>query len=233
MVKFENIHIFELMEVLKKLDIRTTAAGYRKRYVLAKCKCGNINEYTENSIKSGNTKSCGKNQCAINKNALTRQLEYSVLQNIKTRCYNKNRDYYKDYGGRGIKVCQEWLNNPQSFIDWAKLNGYQKGLYIDRINANGNYEPLNCRFVDAKINARNTRVLQLNNNSGYRGVSKHLDKNKGEFWRARVGIDGKNISLGVYKNKIDAALAYDEYVINNKTGHTLNNIKHDSQSRIK
>jgi hypothetical protein len=221
------------MEVVKDLGIRKTKAGYRKRYVVAKCSyCGSEKEYTENSIKTGNTKSCGCERYTINLKALTRQSEYALLQNIKTRCYNKNRDYYYLYGGRGISVCKEWLESPESFISWARLNGYKKGLYIDRINPNGNYEPSNCRFVDAKINSRNTRVLSVSNSSGYRGVTAKKEKNGNTKWRARVGIDGKNISLGVYVDKKQAALAYNNYVIDNNTGHTINNIEHDKKSRI-
>lgn len=221
------------MEIIKDLGVKITKAGYKKKHVIAKCGyCGSEKEYLENSIKTGNTKSCGCERYAINKKALTRQPEYWVLQYMKTRCYNKNRTYYYLYGGRGIKVCNKWMQNPQSFIDWARKNGYKKGLYIDRIDPNGNYTPENCRFVDAKINARNTRILYSSNNSGYRGVVAKKQRNGNIDWRARVGLDGKNISLGVYKRKIDAAKAYNDYVIKNNTGHTLNNLLWHNETEI-
>lgn len=82
----------------------------------------------------------------------------SIIRTIKFRCYNPKSDQYKNYGARGIKVCDEWLNGTEGFYNWAKANGYRRGLQIDRIDVNGNYEPSNCRWVEPKVNARNRRV---------------------------------------------------------------------------
>ena len=79
---------------------------------------------------------------------------------MKQRCYNKNKDNYKWYGGRGISVCDEWLNNFMSFYDWSINNGYKDGLKIDRIDVNKNYCPENCRFITQKEQCRNTRKNQ-------------------------------------------------------------------------
>lgn len=79
---------------------------------------------------------------------------FRIWSNMKTRCNNPNSNYYKRYGGRGIKVCDEW-NDFQVFYDWAMSNGYNDNLSIDRINNNGNYEPSNCRWVDMKTQGRN------------------------------------------------------------------------------
>ena len=76
---------------------------------------------------------------------------------MKKRCYNSNDKAYNYYGGRGIKVCDEWLNDFQTFYDWSMNNGYNEHLTIDRIDVNGNYEPNNCRWVDYKIQNRNSR----------------------------------------------------------------------------
>ena len=81
----------------------------------------------------------------------------SKLSDIKIRCYSKNCFHYKNYGGRGIKVCDEWLVGTDNFIKWARENGFKLGLEIDRIDNNGNYSPSNCRFVTRKENCRNTR----------------------------------------------------------------------------
>lgn len=82
---------------------------------------------------------------------------YTVWCHIKARCYNTHDKSYKYYGGRDIKMCDEWYNNYVTFKDWAVNNGYSKGLTIDRIDVNGNYEPNNCRWVTMKQQSRNTR----------------------------------------------------------------------------
>ena len=69
---------------------------------------------------------------------------------MKARCYNKDNSEYKNYGARGIKICDEWLNNVKKFYDWALENGYKENLSIDRINNDGNYEPNNCRWANKK-----------------------------------------------------------------------------------
>lgn len=89
-------------------------------------------------------------------------LIYNVWKNMKGRCNNPNYKVYKNYGGRGIKVCDEWQNEENGFINfynWAIENGYKErsGLSIDRIDVNGNYEPNNCRWVDSKIQTINRR----------------------------------------------------------------------------
>lgn len=96
---------------------------------------------------------------------------YNIWQSMKQRCYNVNSVKYKNYGGRGIKVCEEWRNDFHCFKAWALENGYdynktRKEQSIDRINNNGNYEPSNCRFVSHSNNCRNknNNVLLTKNN---------------------------------------------------------------------
>lgn len=81
---------------------------------------------------------------------------YSVWSTMMHRCYNESRVKYKDYGGRGIKVCEEW-HNPNAFIDWAEAHGWAKDLQLDRKENNADYSPENCWFTTPKINSRNRR----------------------------------------------------------------------------
>ena len=83
---------------------------------------------------------------------------YTIWVSMKQRCYYKKHKNYNDYGGRGIIVCKEWRNNPMAFINWAMQNGYKEGLTLDRIDYNGNYEPINCRFVTWTEQHNNTRA---------------------------------------------------------------------------
>lgn len=81
-----------------------------------------------------------------------------IRHSMYCRCYYSSTHGYERYGGRGIKICKEWINNPDSFYNWAINNGYKKGLTIDRIDVNGNYEPSNCRWVGMDVQARNKRA---------------------------------------------------------------------------
>jgi hypothetical protein len=86
---------------------------------------------------------------------------YQVYHALKARCYNPKNAGYKNYGGRGIRVCDAWLNDVALFADWALENGYKEGLEIDRTNNNGNYEPSNCRWVTQKVNNRNRSIVRM------------------------------------------------------------------------
>lgn len=89
---------------------------------------------------------------------------YGVWSGMIHRCEDKKREKFKDYGGRGISVCDEW-HDPNNFIEWAELSGYEKGLQLDRIDNDGDYCPANCRWSTPKENSRHTRrtkTLTLN-----------------------------------------------------------------------
>lgn len=87
---------------------------------------------------------------------------YLVWCAMKQRCSNPNRKDFKRYGGRGVKVCNLWQKDPKSFIEWCLANGYKKGLQLDRIDNDGNYEPCNCRFVTNATNSRKQTTNKLN-----------------------------------------------------------------------
>lgn len=91
------------------------------------------------------------------KHGYSRDPIYPIWTNMIARCNNSKKDHYDRYGGRGIKVCDEWYDI-SVFADWAYSNGYEKGLQIDRIDNDGNYCPSNCRFVTHTQNLRNTSI---------------------------------------------------------------------------
>ena len=129
---------------------------------LCKCECGNLLEVRGTDLTKGHTKSCGclrKESCGNNNKTHDKSNTrlYSIWCDIKKRCYNLNCKSYKNYGGRGIKVCDVWCNDFMNFYNWAMSHNYNDTLTIDRIDVNGNYEPNNCRWSTAKQQARNKR----------------------------------------------------------------------------
>ncbi len=131
---------------------------------------------------------------------------YRAWHHMKQRCFNAKTKTYNHYGGRGIDVCDEWINDPKRFVEWGLKNGWRKGLYLDRVDNDGNYSPENCRFVDSKLNNHNQRLLRSNNSSGYRGVTYDKENNK---WRSCITINGKGKQLGRFNSPRLAALRYD------------------------
>jgi len=134
-----------------------------------RCDCGNKVNVVGCSLTSGYTTSCGcyNRECVAEANTthgMTQHGEwhpvYRAWFNMLQRCENPNNKRYKDYGGRGIAVCDEW-HSAERFIGWALASGWEKGLSIDRIDNNGNYEPDNCRWVTRKVQSRNKRSNHL------------------------------------------------------------------------
>jgi hypothetical protein len=76
---------------------------------------------------------------------------------MKQRCFNPNHKNFKDYGGRGINICEEWSKDVQTFYNWSVANGYKEGLTIDRIDNDKGYSPDNCRWVTMKVQRKNQR----------------------------------------------------------------------------
>ena len=155
--------------VLKKVE----SLDGKNSFYLCKCSCEQHTQkiLARHSIVSGNSKSCG---CLAREQASARMTTHGkngtrlhhIWKSMHERCYCENHQQFKDYGGRGIIICDEWKNDFNSFYEWALNNGYQDNLTIDRINNNGNYEPENCKWSTRKEqsnNQRTNRLLTYNN----------------------------------------------------------------------
>ena len=126
------------------------------------CDCGKIRNVMSTNLICGKTSSCGcirnaKTKETNTKHGLKNTRLYNIWVNMKQRCYNSNNPKYPIYGGRGIKICDDWKNYFFSFYNWAISNGYKENLTIDRMNVNGNYEPNNCRWITNQEQQKNRR----------------------------------------------------------------------------
>ena len=147
--------------------------GHTRRQFWCVCDCGNRIITNSHALKMGNRLSCGCMRRAKTKPQHPRQQRkkpdfciearkiYRRLSNIwrlmKERCYNSNALNYKNYGARGISICDQWLNDRDSFIFWAIAHGYGQDKSIDRINNDMGYSPENCRWVDWATQCNNKR----------------------------------------------------------------------------
>lgn len=113
---------------------------------------------------------------------------YHTWINMKTRCHTPTAWEYKNYGARGIIICEEWRHDFKAFYDWAMGNGYTDDLTIDRIDNDGNYCPENCRWVDRVTQNRNQRNSRW---FTYKGETKHLFDWADEFGINRNTLVGR------------------------------------------
>mgnify|MGYP003542699562 CR=1 FL=1 len=195
------------MKLIKDLG---TGKNY-KRYGIYECPiCKTHNQHSTSDVKNGKVSkcySCSRKIIGISKrthNEGNRTKLWKVWAGIKQRCKKQKHQSYKDYGGRGIVMCDEWINDSKCFIDWARANGYQEGLTIDRIDNNGNYKPSNCKWVTMKEQCVNRR-RNSNCASVHRFVSYKKSINK---WQ--VVYKGKYV--GIYSNEDDAVDARNKYI---------------------
>lgn len=157
------------------------------------CDCGNVIITRGGALKAGHTKSCGcyqkeRTASAHKTHGLSSVINgeadnlYKVWVSMKGRCLNPKDMGYKNYGGRGIIICSEWLSFTP-FYAWAIKSGYEKSLTLDRINNNGNYEPSNCRWATRLEQSRNRRSVKV---ITYNGLTRPSFE-----WARELGIPSK------------------------------------------
>lgn len=215
----KRVHIKEgdrywRLTVIKELEPRKTGKEF-KRWFLFKCDCGNITETYLSDVRRGHTQSCG---CIwreviptlLYKHGLKQDRLYDKWCCIKSRCFNPNVNEYMYYGGRGITLFDEWIENPVAFISYCKtLDGWDdRTLSIDRIDTNGNYEPGNIRFSTAHIQACNQR--RRKSQTQYVGVVKRRNN-----FISEIHVNGIHTYFGSFKTIEEAVMARNNFIKEN------------------
>lgn len=165
---------------------------------LCKCSCGNLTKVISNNLQNGSTVSCGcYSKKVLEQSRMKHGMHDSRIYNIyicmKERCYNPKSKSYSEYGGRGIKICDEWLgeNGFLNFYDWAMQNGYDDNLTIDRKNVDGDYCRENCRWATHKMQNNNTRRNRI---IKYQGQSHSVSE-----WSQITGINRNTLTARLNK----------------------------------
>lgn len=169
-------------------EIGPPKSGGRK--CIAVCDCGITKSYNLSSVMRGDVKSCGCLQrenakYSNTKHGLKQHTLYSIWCNMKTRCTNPKSENFKWYGGKGITICNDWLNDFKIFFEWSIANGWAEGMQLDRKDGSKPYYPDNCRFVTPSANSRNrtSNVVLI-----YQGESKCLTE-----WCELLNLDYSSI----------------------------------------
>lgn len=195
---------------INKLTIIKTHYIKRKNLWLSlcKCECGKEVLVYLGGLRRGTSKSCGCDRYEkLKTHGKTNCRLYRIWNNMKRRCYTKTNHDYKDYGKRGISLCEDWKNDFNNFYTWAINNGYKDNLTIDRINNDGNYEPSNCRWItnrEQQYNKRKTLKIE------YKGISKTITQ-----WEQFLGMGRGKLYWRLNKMK----MPFEKAIINNNLRH--------------
>lgn len=198
---------FGKLIVIERAENYIQPNGQKKTKWKCICDCGNEIVTVGHNLTRGVCTSCGcvRKEKVIKMNKThgkSNHILYSKWEHIKDRCLNPNDKGYKNYGGRGIKICDEWIDSFETFYNWSMQNGYKEGLTIDRIDVNGNYEPSNCRWVTMKEQSNNKRN---NIYIEYNGEIKTLKQ-----WCDELNMNYKKIHNRLYKLKWEVTRAFEE-----------------------
>lgn len=208
MRRFDNLigQKFGRLEVLSRDDDSISASGRHRVRWLCQCDCGNTVSVLSDNLKRGKTTSCGCFRVENTKRIKsthgdTQSRLYGIWCAMKSRCTNENNAAYKDYGGRGITVCDEWMHNYDAFKSWAIGNGYSDNLTIDRIDNDESYSPSNCRWVDG--------VAQANNRRSNRLLTLNGETHNVTEWASILEVSPKTIFNRIYTGySVDDALSF-------------------------
>lgn len=200
------------------------ASNYKKpgeKTILPKaiyrCSCGTLKEIFINTVKSGQTLSCGcynlERLRGRVKHGLLRHPLYRIWASVKARCTNENEKSYKNYGGRGVVLCDEWLNDPEAFIKWGLNNGWEKGLDLDKdlkakeLNLQPPliYSPEWCQFITRKKNNNATRHNVL---ITFNGMTKNIVQ-----WAEHLGMVSNTLQNRLRRRGWSVERAFTEPVI--------------------
>lgn len=187
---------------------RPVSDGHDRR-VLVHCRCGVKKMVSIHGLLNGRIRSCGCwHRQSMTTHGQTDTRLYRVWVGMIQRCTNPRATGFKNYGGRGIKVCCAWQVF-RKFAEWALSHGYADVLMIDRKKTDGNYQPSNCRFVERRPQAQSHRK-RVNSQTPYIGVSQ--DKRTGKWLVYGQGCNGKSCYLGSFRDSFSAAWVRDTYV---------------------
>lgn len=205
--------------LLKDLGMRFPTEKSKQRYRFGLYKCGYCGKEWETqiaSIKDRGTKSCG---CQHNNSTLklSKHRIYMTWYNMIQRCYNPSHIRYDDWGGRGITVCDEWKDSPAQFIK-DMFPSFVEGLTLDRIDNDKGYSKENCRWATKSEQCTNQRI-SVRNTSGFIGVSYRKHRLK---FTCNLSVNNKNTYIGLYDTALEAAIARNNYIIENNLLNKLN-----------